>query len=158
VSVLLGNGNGTFQPAVNYSMSDNTQVANFPAGLLGLVALACNGSAAHAQMMRGGRMGGMMMGGMREPFMAQFSPMVSPTMGAMTGMGGFNPGVGLFQPRMVGSSLNLGTGLTNFGVSGLNTFGNGFAMPFRAGYGMGGYGMVVDQAGEDPGGEPRGRQ
>jgi hypothetical protein len=30
VSVLLGNGNGTFQPAVNYSMSDNTQVANDP--------------------------------------------------------------------------------------------------------------------------------
>ena len=33
VSVLLGNGNGTFQPAVNYSMSDNTQVANFPGNL-----------------------------------------------------------------------------------------------------------------------------
>jgi hypothetical protein len=30
VSVLLGNGNGTFQPAVNYSMSDNTTVANDP--------------------------------------------------------------------------------------------------------------------------------
>jgi uncharacterized protein (TIGR03000 family) len=67
------------------------------AGLLGLVALACMGSRAHAQMMRGGRIGGMMMGGM---------------------MGG-----------------------TNFGVSGLNSFGNTFAMPFRGGYGMGGYGI-----------------
>jgi hypothetical protein len=30
VSVLLGNGNGTFRPAVNYSISNNQQVANFP--------------------------------------------------------------------------------------------------------------------------------
>jgi uncharacterized protein (TIGR03000 family) len=115
------------------------------AGLLGLVALACTGATAQAQMMRGGRMGGMMMGGMiggmRGPFMVQPSPMVSPTMSAVTPMGGFNPGMGLFQPRMVRSTLNLGTGLTNFSVSGLNTFGNGLAMPFRAGYGMGGYGM-----------------
>jgi hypothetical protein len=28
--VLLGNGNGTFQPAVNYSISNNKHVANFP--------------------------------------------------------------------------------------------------------------------------------
>jgi hypothetical protein len=30
VSVLLGKGNGTFQPAVNYSISNDPQVANFP--------------------------------------------------------------------------------------------------------------------------------
>jgi len=33
------------------------------AGFLGLMTLACTGPTAHAQMMRGGRMGGMM-GGM----------------------------------------------------------------------------------------------
>jgi len=42
VSVLLGNGNGTFQPAVNYSMSNNTQMANNP-GSVTLASLRNNG-------------------------------------------------------------------------------------------------------------------
>jgi uncharacterized protein (TIGR03000 family) len=109
------------------------------AGLLGLVALACIGSTARAQMTRGGRMGGMMMGGMRGPFMT--SPMPSATMGAMGGMAGFNSGIPLFQSRMLGSNLNMVGGFANFGISGMNSFGSAFAMPFRGGYGMGGYGM-----------------
>jgi uncharacterized protein (TIGR03000 family) len=106
------------------------------AGLLGLAALACTGATAHAQMMRGGRMGGM-----RSAFTAQVSPMGSSMV--MGSMGGFNPGMAVFQPRMFGSNLNMGGGLTGFGFSGsgFNSFGNGLAMPFRAGMGMGGYGM-----------------
>jgi uncharacterized protein (TIGR03000 family) len=112
------------------------------AGLLGLAVLAFSGSTAHSQT-PGGRMGGMMMGGgmmggTRGAFMGQSSPMVSP----MAGMSGFNPGMGLFQPRMLGS--NLGTGLTNFGSAGMNSFGNTLGMQFRGsgmGYGMAGSSM-----------------
>jgi uncharacterized protein (TIGR03000 family) len=115
------------------------------AAVLGLAALAGMASMAHAQMMRGGRTGGMMMGGvmggMRGPFMVQPSPMVSPMMGTSGGMGTFNPSMALFQPRMFGSNMNRGGGLTNFGISGFNSFGNALAMPFRGGYGIGGYGM-----------------
>jgi hypothetical protein len=42
VSVLLGNGNGTFQPAVNYSISNNKHVANFP-GFVTVASLRGNG-------------------------------------------------------------------------------------------------------------------